>query len=146
MKKLLTTAAIVAGLAATPALAQAEAAADTAAPEATTAEAPAVAPAKEAAAEAAAPISDAELDQFAIAATKVNEIAQDATLTAEQKQAAMVEAVNGSGLDATKFNEIATKSQSDEALKDRLAEAFARRPAPAASPEAAEASEEQAGG
>lgn len=141
MNKLLAVTALTGALIATPAMSQNEPAAE--APAATTA-APDTAP------EATAPISDAELDKFAIAATKVNEIAQNAALTAEEKQSAMVEAVQGSGLDPVKFNEIATKSQSDEALKARLAEAFARRPVPATSPAAAEASEsedvEQAGG
>ena len=141
MKKLLTAVSLAGAMAATPALAQADAAA--AAPAT---EAPAAAPA----AEAPAPITDAELDMFAVAATKVNDIAQDTALSAEEKQTAMVAAVSGSGLDPHRFNEIATKSQSDEALKTRLAEAFARRPAPAtaeAQPAAAESEEaEQAGG
>ncbi|WP_066553050.1 DUF4168 domain-containing protein [Croceicoccus bisphenolivorans] len=143
MKKFLTAATLAGTLAATPAFAQAEAAAPAA-------EAPAAAPAAEAAPEAAAPITDAELDQFAGAAIKVNEIAQDATLDAEGKQAAMVTAVQASGLDAVRFNEIASKSQSDETLKGRLAEAFARRPAPEATATAAAegetATDEQAGG
>lgn len=140
MKKILTAAAMAGAAIATPALAQ-DAAAEAPAPAA---QAPA--PAAEAAAEVA--ITDAELDMFAGAAIKVNEIAQNAELDAEAKQAAMVEAVQNSGLDPVKFNEIATKSQSDETMKARVAEAFARRPAPAATAEAeAEASPaEQAGG
>lgn len=138
MKNLTIAAALTCALAATPALAQ----------EAASEAAPAVEPAVEAAAPTAAPITDAELDQFAGAAIKVNDIAQDAALSAEDKQAAMVEAVTGSGLAAERFNEIASKSQSDETLKARLGEAFARRPAPAATAAAdAEAeAEEQTGG
>lgn len=138
MKTLLTAAAMAATIAAAPALAEETAATP----------APAAAPAP---AETVAPISDAELDKFAGAAIKVNEIAKDASLDAEGKQAAMVSAVQASGLEAVRFNEIATKSQTDEALKTRLAEAFARRPAvPAPTPTAATdndaAAEEQAGG
>ncbi|RVQ65817.1 hypothetical protein EKN06_12895 [Croceicoccus ponticola] len=120
MKKLLTAATIVGALVSAPAMA----------------EAPAAAAAAEVSADAATPITDAELDMFAIAATKVNDIAQDAALSAEAKQAAMVAAVQGSGLDPVKFNDIATKSQSDEAIKGRVAEAFARRPAPTPAPAA----------
>lgn len=143
MKTLLTAAAMAATIAAAPALAE-----DTAATPAPAAPAPAPAPAP---AETVAPISDAELDKFAGAAIKVNEIAKDAALDAEGKQAAMVSAVQASGLEAVRFNEIATKSQTDEALKTRLAEAFARRPAaaapaPAPATENDAAAEEQAGG
>lgn len=138
MKTLLTAAAMAATIAPAPALAEETAATPAPAP------APAAAPAP---AEAIAPISDAELDKFAGAAIKVNEIAKDASLDAEGKQAAMVSAVQASGLEAVRFNEIATKSQTDEALKTRLAEAFARRPAaPAAATENDAAAEEQAGG
>lgn len=141
MKKLLAVATLAGALTATPALAQAEAAAET----------PAAAAAEEAAAPEAAPITDADLDKFAAAAIKVNEVAQDATMSAEDKQAAMVTAVNGSGLDANTFNEIATKSQTDETMKARVAEAFARRPAPeapaaAATAEAEAETEEKVGG
>lgn len=139
MIKLLT----VAALAAAPAAAYAEApAAPTAPAAAETTEAPAAAPAAEA---APAAVTDAELDMFAAAAIAVNEIAQNAALTAEEKQTAMVEAVQSSGLAPEKFNEIATKSQTDETMKTRVAEAFARRPAPAAPATEAEP-EEQAGG
>lgn len=139
MKTLLTAAAMAATIAAAPAFAEDAATSAPAAP-------PAPAPA-----EAIAAISDAELDKFAGAAIKVNDIAKDASLDAAGKQAAMVSAVQASGLEAVRFNEIATKSQTDEALKTRLAEAFARRPAtpaPATAPatENDAAAEEQAGG
>lgn len=91
----------------------------------------------------AAPITDAELDQFAGAAVKVNAIGADASLDAKAKQAAMVAAVTGSGLDPNRFNDIATKSQSDESLKTRLTAAFARQPA---APAAAATAGEQPGG
>ena len=132
MKNLTIAAALTCALAATPAFAQDAA--------------PAAEPAVEAAAPAAAPITDAELDKFAEAAIAVNDIAQDAALSAEDKQAAMVAAVTGSGLAAERFNEIASKSQSDETLKARLGEAFARRPAPAATAEAEAEAAEQTGG
>lgn len=146
MKKFLAVATLAGALTAAPALAQDEAAA-----EAPAAEAPAAAPAEEAAAPEATPVTDADLDKFAAAAIKVNEVAQDATLSAEEKQAAMVAAVSGSGLDPHMFNDIATKSQTDETMKARVAEAFARRPAPeapaaAATAEAKTEAEEQVGG
>jgi len=140
MKKTLAFAMLSCSLAAAPALAE-----EPAADAATTAEATATAEAAPAA-PAAAPITDAQLDMFAAAAVKVNDISGDAALTDEQKQAAMVEAVNASGLDAQTFNEIATKSQTDETMKTRVAEAFGRLPAPAAEASAEAETETQTGG
>lgn len=148
--KYLLTAALATTLAAAPAFAETTAADHSAhAAKAATPATPATAAADGAPATPATPavpatpatitpatITDAELDQFAGAALKVNAIGADAALDAKAKQAAMVEAVTSSGLDPNRFNDIATLSQKDESLKTRLTAAFARQPAaPAAAGE-----------
>jgi hypothetical protein len=88
-----------------------------AAPAATTA-----APATTAA--AGAP-TDAEVAQFAKAAIGVDKVRKDTSLAEADKQKAMVSQIEASGLTAVRFNDIATKSQSDTALQGRIQIAIA---------------------
>ena len=67
-----------------------------------------------------APVTDAEVDLFALAAKKVQDIAGDETLDQTAKQAAMATAVQETGLDPQRFNEIATAIQTDQALNERV--------------------------
>lgn len=82
--------------------------------------------------QAAAPVSDADLEKFVSAESKVNEIrddfsqrlgqvdnqeeAQSLQLEAQEK---MVEAVQDEGLDVGRYNEIATRIQTDPELQQR---------------------------
>lgn len=70
--------------------------------------------------EASASFSSTEVEQFAKAALAVQKINGDAALSAEDKQAKMAAAVTDSGLSPARFNEIATASQSDQALMDQI--------------------------
>lgn len=128
-------AALLAGatLIATPALAQ-------------DAAAPAPAPQEAAPATPAAPaaVTDAEIQKFAKAALAADKISKDAAIAAADKQKKMAEAVTASGLEPTRFNEIAQASQSDSALQAKVQAAIvaeqqaspasAAAPAPAATP------------
>lgn len=103
-------AALLAGatLIATPAFAQ-----DTAAP----------APAQEAAPAtpaAPAPVTDDEVKKFAKAALAADKISKDTAIAAPDKQKKMAEAVSTSGLEPTRFNQIAQASQSDTALQAKV--------------------------
>ncbi|MEE4453480.1 DUF4168 domain-containing protein [Novosphingobium resinovorum] len=68
--------------------------------------------------------SDAELEQYVKAALAVQEIQQDTATPDGDKQARMVTAVKAAGLTPEKFNQIATDSQSNPALQQRI-QAFA---------------------
>lgn len=103
-------AALLAGatLIATPAFAQ-----DTAAP----------APAQEAAPAtpaAPAPVTDDEVKKFAKAALAADKISKDAAIAAPDKQKKMSEAVTASGLEPSRFNQIAQASQADTALQAKV--------------------------
>ncbi|MCW4461677.1 DUF4168 domain-containing protein [Sphingomonas sp. BT-65] len=124
-------AALLAGatLIATPAFAQ-----DTAAP-APAQEAPAqeAAPATPA---APAPVTDDEVKKFAKAALAADKISKDAALAAADKQKKMSEAVTASGLEPTRFNQIAQASQADTALQAKVQAAIVaeQQASPAPSP------------
>jgi ABC-type Na+ efflux pump permease subunit len=83
-----------------------------------------VAPAGEAA--AAVDVSDAEVESFAKATVKLQEIDGDASLEGDQKQAAMAAAVQEAGLDPVKYNEIAQAVGTDTALRAKVVEAMGK--------------------
>ena len=106
---------------AAPAAAVADAAAEPAAP-ATPAEpaAPAAPPL------AVADVTEAEIDSFAKATVRLQSIQADATIAADQKQAAMQAAVTEAGLDPAKYNAIGKAAQADPALRAKVQTAMAR--------------------
>jgi len=67
-----------------------------------------------------ATFSDMELEQYVKAALAVQQIQQDSATPDADKQTKMVAAVQQAGLTPEKFNEIATASQADPALQQRL--------------------------
>ncbi len=108
-----------AGLLATTAMAQAPA------------PAPAAPPAPEAPAAAPAPATDAEVSQFAAALVAVNEVQKDTTLADADKQKAMVEKVQASGLAPQRFNELARALQSgDPEFQKKVQVELAKRQTP----------------
>lgn len=68
----------------------------------------------------AGPVSEEEVDRFALAVLIVQQIADDEALDQEQKQAAMVNAVQQTGLEPQRFNQIARASQTDTKLQERI--------------------------
>jgi hypothetical protein len=96
-------------LIATPALAQ-----DAAAP------APAPQQAAPATPAAPTPVTDDEVKKFAKAALAADKISKDTAIAAADKQKKMAEAVSTSGLEPTRFNQIAQASQSDTALQAKV--------------------------
>jgi hypothetical protein len=83
-------------------------------------------------AQATASFSDVEVEQFARAALAVQEVRTDAAITAEDKPARLAAAVEQSGLEPTRFNEIAEASRSDDALMKQIQDAAAKIQQPAA--------------
>lgn len=81
---------------------------------------PSTAPATPEAPAPAATFSDVELEQYVRAALAVQQIQQDSATPDGDKQTKMAAAVQQAGLTPEKFNEIATASQSDPALQQRL--------------------------
>lgn len=77
------------------------------------------APAPQAQAESAQ-VSEQEVNQFALAALVVEQIARDEALDQEQKQAAMMNAVQQAGLEPQRFNQIAIASRDDAELQERI--------------------------
>ena len=59
--------------------------------------------------------NDAEIGKFASALLAVSEIQKDTALSDADKQKAMAAKVQASGLEAARFNELATKLQSGDA-------------------------------
>ncbi|WP_423604721.1 DUF4168 domain-containing protein [Sphingomonas sp. MS122] len=120
-------AALLAGatLIATPALAQ-----DTAAPAPAPQEAAPATPA------APAPVTDDEVKKFAKAALAADKISKDTAIAAADKQKKMAEAVTTSGLEPTRFNQIAQASQADSALQQKVQAAIVaeQQASPAPSP------------
>lgn len=74
----------------------------------------------------AADVSEAEIDSFAKATVELQAIQADATIAADQKQAAMQAAVTASGLDPAKYNAIGKAAQADPALRAKVQTAMAR--------------------
>jgi O6-methylguanine-DNA--protein-cysteine methyltransferase len=91
-----------------------------------------VAPAGEAA--AAVDVTDAEVESFAKATVKLQEIDADTSLEGEQKQAAMAAAVQETGLDPVKYNQIAQAVGTDTALRAKVVEAMGKAQGSAAGP------------
>lgn len=69
---------------------------------------------------ASADVSDEEVSQFALAALVVEQIAADEAMAQEEKQNAMMGAVQQAGLEPQRFNQIAVGSQSDAELSERI--------------------------
>jgi hypothetical protein len=93
--------------------------------------APAAAPAP-----AAGSYTDDELKKFAAAAIEINKIQSDAAVSDADKQPKMLAAVQASGLDPNRFNEIATAAQSDPGLQQKISAAAAPATPGAAAPAA----------
>lgn len=72
-------------------------------------------------------ITPQDIDNFAKAVIKVNQIEADASLDQAQKQTAMNAAVENSGLEPYKFNTIVQASQTHPELKQRVQLAIAQR-------------------
>ena len=79
---------------------------------------------------AVADVTEAEIDSFAKATVKLQEIQADATIAADQKQAAMQAAVTEAGLDPAKYNAIGKATQADPALRAKVQTAMSRHAAP----------------
>ncbi len=77
----------------------------------TTAQAPAQAP---------APITDAEVTMFAKAALAADKVQKDTTIAPADKGQRLAAAVIGNGLQPARFNEIASASDTDPALKQKI--------------------------
>lgn len=71
--------------------------------------------------------SDAQVDSFATAVVKVQEIEADAAIEQEAKQTAMVAAVEESGLDPQTYNSMSQAAQQDPQLLERIQLAVAQR-------------------
>jgi hypothetical protein len=71
--------------------------------------------------------SDTQVDSFAKAVVSVQEIQTNATLDQEQKQEAMVAAVEEAGLDPQTYNSISQAAQADQQLLERIQLAVAER-------------------
>lgn len=100
------------------------AAAQDVAPSGDAAAAQDVAPAGEAA--AAVDVTDAEVESFAKATVKLQEIDADTSLEGDQKQAAMAAAVQEAGLDPVKYNQIAQAVGTDTTLRAKVVEAMGK--------------------
>jgi hypothetical protein len=79
---------------------------------------------------ASATVTDAEVSSYAEAATKVQEIAKNATLPDDAKQQQMASAVTAAGLEPQRFNEISQAVGADAELRARIQTAMAARSAP----------------
>ncbi len=64
--------------------------------------------------------SDADIAGYAKAMGEIQTIQSDTTLDAQAKQTKMATAIQAAGLDVATFNAIATQSQTDPALEQRI--------------------------
>ena len=71
-------------------------------------------------AQQAAPVSQDEVDRFALAALVIGQIAADESLDQQQQQSAMMATVQEVGLHPQRFNQIAEASETDEALQQKI--------------------------
>lgn len=67
-----------------------------------------------------ADISDDQVDRFALAVLKFEQIAADTTVDEQQKQSRMMAALQESGLPPQDFQAIAVASQNDPELQQRI--------------------------
>lgn len=74
--------------------------------------------------------TDAQIDSFAAATVKVQEIDADATIDASAKQSQMAEAVTAAGLDPATYNEIGAALATDTELRAKVQTAMARHAGP----------------
>lgn len=86
--------------------------------------APAPAPVPQAGVSAGA-VSDAEVQSYAEATVKVQQIAKNAALDDQAKQQQMASAVSEAGLEPARFNEITNAISADTALRARVQTALA---------------------
>jgi hypothetical protein len=91
------------------------------------------APPADATVTATADVTEAEIDSFAKATVKLQEIQADTTIAPEQKQTAMAAAVSDAGLDPAKYNEIGRAAQSDAELRAKVQTAMSKYVSPAPS-------------
>jgi hypothetical protein len=84
------------------------------------------APAGDVTAAATTQVTDQEVDSFAQATVKVQQISADATLDQAAKQQQMASAVKGAGLEPARYNQIGKAIASDTALRARIQTAMAK--------------------
>ena len=75
---------------------------------------------------AAADVTDADIDSFAQATVKLQEIQADTTIAADQKQMAMRDAVTSAGLDPAKYNAIGKAAAADATLRTKVQTAMSK--------------------
>lgn len=83
-------------------------------------------PAPDATVADSAEFTDEQVDQFAEATVKVQEIDADASIVAEEKQARMATAVTETGLDPATYNKIGRAVAVDPELRSRVQVAMSR--------------------
>lgn len=71
-------------------------------------------------AQAARAVTDDEVASFALVALVINQVANDGSLTQQQRQAAVVQASQRNGLTPQRFSQIEAASQKDAALQQRI--------------------------
>lgn len=79
---------------------------------------------------ATAEVTDADIDSFAQATVRLQQIQADATIADDEKQVAMQAAVTESGLDPEKYNAIGRAAQDDPELRAKVQTAMARHVSP----------------
>jgi hypothetical protein len=77
-----------------------------------------------------AAFTDAQIDSFAAATVKVQQIDADATIDAETKQTQMAAAVTEAGLDPATYNEMGAAIAADAELRTKVQTAMARHATP----------------
>lgn len=71
-------------------------------------------------AQPAAAVGDDEVARYALVALVINQVANDATLTQAQRQAAVAQASQRNGLTPQRFGQIEVASRSDATLQQRI--------------------------
>ena len=82
---------------------------------------------------AAADVTEVEIDSFAQATVKLQEIQANTAIAPEQKQTAMVAAVAEVGLDPAKYNAISRAASTDPTLRAKVQTAMSKYAGPAPS-------------
>ncbi|WP_121120032.1 DUF4168 domain-containing protein [Croceibacterium ferulae] len=65
-------------------------------------------------------ISDDEVGRFALIALVINQVESDATMTSQQKKAAVSQAMQRNGMAADRFSQIVNASRTDASLQQRI--------------------------